>query len=96
MALERLPRQVLYGDLATGTRTVGRPKLRHENVCKATLIYFHIEIDSWQNMSLDRNLWRHATYNGKKAYAADLEHRDQIRKTRRHVARNIRNPVENV
>lgn len=96
MAPERLPRQVLYGELATGTRAVGRPKLRYKDVCKATLKDFHIEINSWQNISLDRNLWRHATHNGMKAYAGDLEQRHQIRRTRRHESRNGRNSAENV
>ena len=56
MAPETLPRQVLHGELATGTKTVGKPKLRYKDVCRATLNDFHIEIDSCQYMSHGRNL----------------------------------------
>ena len=39
----RIPKDVLYGELASGKRTVGRPQLRYK---------------SWEDAAADRNKWR--------------------------------------
>ena len=31
---DRIPKDLLYGDLSQGTRPTGRPKLRYKDVCK--------------------------------------------------------------
>ena len=37
----RLPKDLLYGELAEGLRHAGRPKLHFKDVCDATLIVTH-------------------------------------------------------
>ena len=41
----RLPKDVLYGELASGSRPVGRPMLRYKNVCKAAA-----DLSNWRHI----------------------------------------------
>ena len=91
---ERLPRQVLRGELSVGTRPVGRPKLRYKDVSKPTLKDFHIDTDCWENVAGDIALWKITVYNGMEIFAEDWTMLDQQRRARRHRARlNQNDPV---
>ena len=54
----RLPKLLLFGQLATGTRSGGRPQLRFIDVCKRDMKESGINIKSWEETALDRNAWR--------------------------------------
>lgn len=41
----RIPRDLLYGELATGSRPAGRPILRYKDVCKQDLKASNINPD---------------------------------------------------
>ncbi len=58
---ESIPKQVLYGELADGKRSVGCQKKRFKDTLKASLKSFDIDIDTWDNVAVDRPTWRSLT-----------------------------------
>ena len=54
----RIPKDMLYGELATGHRSVGRPVLRYKDVCKRDLKAADIDLNYWEAFSSDRDDWR--------------------------------------
>lgn len=61
MAEERLPKQVLYGELAQGQRTLGGQIKRYKNALYMTLKSANIQKD-WKKLCEDRHLWRRICY----------------------------------
>ena len=62
MADGRIPKDLLYGQLATGTRPVGRPHLRFKDVCKRDMKSMGIGVDNWEENANDRASWRQAIW----------------------------------
>ena len=60
----RIPKDVLYGELAMGRRPVGRPALRYKDVCKRDLKLTDINTGSWESLAEDRSGWRQAVQAG--------------------------------
>ena len=60
----RIPKQLLYGELASGTRKRGRPKLRFKDTLKASMKDCHIDPDTCEQIALNRQAWRHKTWKG--------------------------------
>ena len=60
----RIPKDLLYGKLATGKRPTGRPQLRFKDVCKRDLQALGINTDSWEVTATDRDAWRHTVKSG--------------------------------
>ena len=50
----------LYGELASGARTVGRPLLRFRDVAKRDLT--SLKITDWENVASNRAEWRSTVY----------------------------------
>ena len=75
MSDDRIPKQLLFGELTTGARTVGRPLLRWKESLKDTLKQSHISTTQWQDTATDRSTWRRSFHDGLILY-------------RRHAARN--------
>ena len=61
---DRLPRQVLYGELWEGARHVGRPLLRFKDVCKRDLRLAEFNPNTWEVLAQDRAAWRHSVKEG--------------------------------
>ena len=61
---DRIPKQLLFGELTTGTRTVGRPLLRWKDSLKDTLKQSNIFTTQWQDIATDRSTWRRSVHNG--------------------------------
>lgn len=76
----RIPKDILYGELATGHRPVGRPQLRFKDVCKRDLKLTGIDIDRWEQLADDRSGWRQAVHKGIKK---GEQHRSQQLETKR-------------
>ena len=64
MADGRVPKDLLYGQLATGTRPVGRPHLRFKDVCKRDMKAMDIRVDNWEDSAKDRASWRQEVWKG--------------------------------
>ena len=54
----RIPKDLLYGELATGKRARGRPQLRFKDVCKRDMKALDMDIDGWEDLAQDRSRWR--------------------------------------
>lgn len=54
----RIPKDILYGELATGRRSTGCPHLRFKDVCKRDMKALAIDIKSWEELANDRSKWR--------------------------------------
>ena len=59
---DRPVKALMYGKLDKGTRPVGRPKLRYKDTCKSVLKSGRI-LDRWQDLVVDRPLWRRTIGN---------------------------------
>ncbi|KAI8477889.1 hypothetical protein Bbelb_443750 [Branchiostoma belcheri] len=64
MDQDRIPKDLLYGQLERGTRKKGRPHLRYKDVCKRDLRAAHINSESWENIALNRTLWKSTVKTG--------------------------------
>ena len=53
-----IPRDILYGELATGTSPTGRPPLRFKDVCKRDMKAGNINPAGWEAVATDRRHWR--------------------------------------
>lgn len=80
----RLPKRLLYGELSTGKRPLGRPKLRYRDNLKASLKHCNIPHTSWEKTADDRSAWRSAVKTGVAAFEErrikESEQRRQKRK----------------
>ena len=54
----RIPKDILYGELAVGKRPRGRPQLRYKDVCKRDMRALEIDPESWEDIAADRSSWR--------------------------------------
>ena len=64
MSDDRLPKQLLYGELKEGKRTVGGQKKRYKDTLKSTLKELKISTDNWEAVASDRPAWRTAVRTG--------------------------------
>ena len=62
MADGRIPKDLLYGELATGAR--GRPKLRFKDVCKRDMKTCNINTKTWEASADDRTTWKQLVSQG--------------------------------
>ena len=62
----RIPKDLLYGEIAEAKRPVGRPKLRFKDVCKRDLKAMGMPADSWEAMAANRVVWRSIIHEGVK------------------------------
>ena len=46
-----IQKDILYGEHASGKRSVGRPHLHYKDVCKCDLIALDINIESWEDIA---------------------------------------------
>ena len=56
----RIPKDILYSELALGRRTTGRPHLRYKDVCMRDIEAADIDTMSWEGLAADRTKWRSA------------------------------------
>ena len=64
----RIPKYLLYGELATGERPTGRPQLRFKDVCKRDLQALGINTEFLEVTATDRDAWRHTVKVGLSQY----------------------------
>lgn len=98
MSDDRLPKQLLYGELSRGTRAVGAPSRRYRDSVLKTLKLCEIKPQDLEALAADRDSWREATRRGLKA----LELKRLNEMSRRRMKRKMtpqqqptRNPAEN-
>ena len=88
MSDDRIPKQLLFSELTTGTRTVGRPLLRWKDSLKDTLKQANISTKQWQDTATYRSTWRRTVHDGLLLYDNSRRERNATKRARRHAARN--------
>ena len=61
---DRLPKQLLYGEICNGKRPVGGQKKRFKDTHKKTLTSFNFYVTNWEVCAQDRPLWRSVNETG--------------------------------
>ena len=56
----RIPKYIIYGELALGRRTTGHPHLRYKDVCVRDMKAVDIDTMSWEDLAAGRSKWRSA------------------------------------
>ena len=83
---ERIPKQLLYGELSDGKRSVGGQKKRFKDTLKASLKSFSIDISTWDKVAVDRSTWRNLMYKGAQSHEerqiAEAKQKRELRKSR--------------
>ena len=64
MEPDRLPREILYGELREGVRHMGRPLLRYKDVIKRDLRSALIDTSAWEDIAKHRDTWRQSVKAG--------------------------------
>ena len=54
----RIPKDILYGKLASGRRTKGCPQLCHKDVCMRDMKALDINTEFWEYLAADHMMWR--------------------------------------
>ena len=80
----RIPKMLLYGELASGSRKVGGQKLRYKDVVKRHLKAMDISTVGWEELAADRSEWRSAVRRGKEKIEARIAEDSALRHYRRH------------
>ena len=56
----RIPKDILYGELALGRIITGRPHLRYKDVCVRDMKAVDNDTMFWEDLAADRTKWRSA------------------------------------
>ncbi|XP_035692546.1 uncharacterized protein LOC118427017 [Branchiostoma floridae] len=83
MPTTRLPRQILYSQLESGTRSRGAPKRRFRDQLKATLLRCDIDHTNWETLAENRSEWRRTITQG-------TDHMEQLRRSEAETKRQQR------
>ena len=79
----RIPKDILYGELATGTQPTGRPTLRYKDVVKRDLKAGGIAPGGFEAVAADRSAWKHAVQSAVKTLEQRREQQWEEKKERR-------------
>ncbi|KAI8495091.1 hypothetical protein Bbelb_270770 [Branchiostoma belcheri] len=85
----RLPRQILFSQLESGTRPRGAPRRRFRDQLKDTLLRCAIDQDSWEHLAEDRTKWRRTVMQGT-AYMEDQRRAEAEAKRQQRKERLLR------
>ena len=82
----RLPKQLLYGELSEGIRSVGGQLKRYKDHVKKTLRACHIQPTAIETLAADRTEWRASTKKGIDRFEEDRNQWLCARRDKRHRA----------
>ena len=68
MPNERLPKQLLYGELCRGKRSKGGQKKGYMDTLKVSMKRCCIDLNDWENLASDHSAWRSKVRFGVKHY----------------------------
>ena len=81
----RIPKDLLYGELASGKMSTCRPHLRFKDVCKRDMKAMEIETNGWETLAADRANWKQAVSAGLMRSETRLRESAEDRRTKRKV-----------
>ena len=59
-----IPKDLLYGELVSGKRPIGRLQLWYKDICKRDLKALGINTDTWEAAAADRSTWKQEVKEG--------------------------------
>ena len=74
-------------------RSVGRPQLRHKDVCKRDLKALDINIQCWEDMAADRNGWRSTLQRQLKVVEEQIQTLAEEKRARRKARKSEADPA---
>lgn len=83
MDQDRLPHQLLYGELQTGRRPRGAPKRRYKDQLKDTLKRTNISVETWEEVAMERAQWSHNIRSGIQHFETARTNKDQEKRNNR-------------
>ncbi|BHF66471.1 hypothetical protein SprV_0200948800 [Sparganum proliferum] len=89
---ELLPKRLLYGDVATGSRRQGGQIRRYKDTLKSSLKRLQINPTNWEELAVDRPTWRRTVNTGAAIYEAN---RIAAAKVKREARKSQVRPVRN-
>ena len=82
----RIPKDLLYGELARGQRNKGRPQLRFKDVCKRDMKAVIMDTDNWEALATNRVKWKQvvseAVRKGELSFQTAADDKRKKRKSR--------------
>ncbi|XP_076052767.1 uncharacterized protein LOC143032184 [Oratosquilla oratoria] len=84
MPENRLPRQILYGELAEGRRSVGRQRKRYKDCLKANLKKCGIQPMQLETLTEDRDEWKATCQARMTSFNQNYDRVAEERRARRH------------
>ena len=84
MPENRLPRQIMYGELVQGQRRVGGPRKRYKDRLKQSLRMCDISPEFFETEAADRQNWRSACSRAASAFNSKYNSAADERRARRH------------
>ncbi len=83
----RIPKDRLYGELATGARRIGRPQLSYKDAFKRDMKACSIKPESWEGIASDRKLWKNTVAEGLEVSETAVVKSNNERRLRRKASR---------
>ena len=80
MSDSRLPKQLFYGELSSGKRSLGGQKKRFKDSLKMSVKDFGICDNTWETLAKNRSVWRSGIASG--AHSAEARRLDEAEKKR--------------
>ncbi|KAA3671148.1 uncharacterized protein DEA37_0010594 [Paragonimus westermani] len=69
---DRIPKQLMYGQVKSGRRNPGGQKRRYQDVVQVSLSRHNIEFRCWEDLALNRTAWRNTVRAGVRAFNEQL------------------------
>ena len=79
----RVPKDLLYGEMAQGKCPTGRPQLRYKDVCKRNFKAMDINLTTWEAVASDRTAWRQTVQKGLSSFEQSLTQQTEPKRQRR-------------
>ena len=79
----RLPKQILFGELGSGTRAQGGQRKRFKDNLKANFKVCHIGLTTWEDLARDRPRWRHAVRESVALFEKERRQKAEEKRQRR-------------
>ena len=80
MSDDRLPKQLFYGELATGKRPRHKPKKRFKDCLKNSMKDLDIDHDNWEETARNRAAWRTEVRKGCKSLCSKRMQRAKLKR----------------
>ncbi|XP_076057938.1 uncharacterized protein LOC143035169 [Oratosquilla oratoria] len=88
MPADRLPRKILYSELAEGTRRVGKFRKRYKDYMKTTLKKCAITPSNLEDLASNRQGWRNICHLGSEQLTTNINRTREQRRLRRYAPQN--------